>query len=338
MSTGQGAKPAEVMTSTGRRAFEEKDIPKVSGFILLGLGIGDILSMLPMVDRAVELLGKRLFVFTRRPEVFRYHPNVEVFFPDPQLIQNHLDEGNLLFISPVCGPGDRFEKHLIEQSAEGIVDIPITAKRIRFPSDESCLRSVQEKLTALNGKRPLVIVHPAQSMPVRSWPIENWVELVRELLLDYEVISIGHETSGISSQGELLSKTPYTLNIKDVNFHDWTGKLSLHESYELIRLSDLVITVDSGTLHLANCTQTPIVSIFTHVAPEFRMRFGPDGKIGYKTIPVFSPCESQFCASRFGCYNDRCLLEGKDSFMQCLPSTRDVLRATRQSLQTKNSA
>ncbi len=337
MKIGEATNPVEVMTIAGRRAFEEEDIPKISGFTLLGLGIGDVLCMLPMVEQAVSLLGKRLVVFTQRPEVFRYHPSVDAVFSTTQAIQDHLNSGNLLFLCPVCGLGDRFEAHLIEQSARGIVDLPTVAKRIRFYSDLSALNVVQDKLAALKTDRPRVIVHPSQSVPVRSWPRESWVELVRELLRSYEVIAIGQETAGLSSQGENVSKFPLSLGIEDPHFHDWTGKLSLHESYELIRLSDLVITVDSGTLHLANCTQTPIVSIFTHVAPEFRMRFGPDGKIGYQTIPVFSSCEYQFCASRFGCYDDRCRLEGKEGYMKCLPSTRAVLDAAQQFLKANSN-
>ncbi len=47
----------------------------------------------------------------------------------------------------------------------------------------------------------------------------------------------------------------------------------------MIAASDVAVTFDSGVLHVANCTETPVVALFSDNDPDFftRIRNGKPG-------------------------------------------------------------
>ena len=61
------------------------------------------------------------------------------------------------------------------------------------------------------------------------------------------------------------------------------GKLSIHQSADAIRQSQLVITHDTGMMHIAAAFHKPIISVWGNTIPQFGMTpFYPDG-IGLNT-------------------------------------------------------
>ena len=54
------------------------------------------------------------------------------------------------------------------------------------------------------------------------------------------------------------AKGVFDLGIGHDRFLDLTGRTSLHELCEVIAASDVAVTFDSGVLHVANCTETPL--------------------------------------------------------------------------------
>ena len=69
------------------------------------------------------------------------------------------------------------------------------------------------------------------------------------------------------------AKGVFDLGIGHDRFLDLTGRTSLHELCEVIAASDVAVTFDSGVLHVANCTEPPIVALFSDPArPSFARR------------------------------------------------------------------
>lgn len=322
---------ALVYSASGMRPFVEEDLSRITGFLFFGQGFGDILCMTPMVEEAIDILGKDLDVWTRRTEVFQYHPRVRCFYPDLPALQNYLSQGNLLFVSPVGTTQDRFESHLIEQSSLGIVDLPPDKKRIRLYSCQEAQDRISKLLSAYPKDRRRVVIHSSLNIPLRTWPRESWTTVAQELAQDCLVFSVGKEIQYDMSGMSVASKSAMPLPIEGPHFVDLINQLSLHELYELIRVSDLVITFDGGVLHVANATETPIVAMFSDADPKNLMRFDSSGNLGHKTSVVVAPCPLQFCASRVGFNEDRCRMEGKDH-LRCFPSPKQVLEEARKVL------
>jgi len=56
------------------RPLMSDEYESITGFFLFGEGFGDMICLLPTVQKTTKLMGKRLDVWTRRPEVFVNHP------------------------------------------------------------------------------------------------------------------------------------------------------------------------------------------------------------------------------------------------------------------------
>jgi ADP-heptose:LPS heptosyltransferase len=118
--------------------------------------------------------------------------------------------------------------------------------------------------------------------------------------------------------------------IEHDNFIDLTDQLSFHETYALLKECDAVVTMDSGLLHIANATDTVVIALFTDVDPCHRMRY-KNGRVGYRTVALSSPCPMQYCASQFGYNENKCRLSGAQR-MCCLPSVDDVCAALKKTI------
>jgi lipopolysaccharide heptosyltransferase II len=153
-------------------------------------------------------------------------------------------------------------------------------------------KSVRAKLKTL-GVRPgqrliCVNVNTGPLSPERRWPEENFVKLIQLMLSKFPDIII--LLIGAPSDLPLVTKIHALVGSESQDgVFNVAGKFSLPEICALLRTSELLITNDSGPLHLAEALATPAVSFF---GPETPLLYGPTGHnqvVFYKGI-YCSPC------------------------------------------------
>ncbi len=86
------------------------------------------------------------------------------------------------------------------------------------------------------------------------------------------------------------------------------GELTLGELIALLKRATILLTNDSGPMHIASATGTPTVALFGPESPRF---YGPGSSVRviYKAISC-SPCLNVYDAKLFVCpYNARCMRE-----------------------------
>jgi len=274
----------------GIRPYEPKDLSQIEGMLLCGQGLGDVICMIPTVNNVAKKLNKKIVVWTLRPEVFKFQMNVTVRLFNDARMKDFLKEGKLLLVTPVTVKGglERHQMHLIDHSANHLAALEPEEKEFTLASSENAEVKIKEILEPFKGRKRIV-VHPNINTPIRSWLAERWEALIELLLEEYYVFVVGRNMDHVQSETEVHQKRLVKLDIEDPHFLNLMEQLSLHELYELIRVSDVVVTADSGVLHVANCTGTPVVCIFTNIEPDYRMRYRA-GKVGCKNFPVFAPC------------------------------------------------
>jgi heptosyltransferase-2 len=59
--------------------------------------------------------------------------------------------------------------------------------------------------------------------------------------------------------------------VDDIKVYNSCGKFSLHESADLVRRSKLIVSNDTGLMHIAAAFKKPIISIWGNTVPEFGM-------------------------------------------------------------------
>lgn len=114
----------------------------------------------------------------------------------------------------------------------------------------------------------------------------------------YEIVFLGKEET---SNGYLHTiKGTFK---SDINFAEGTNlinKTNLVESHAVISKAKTVVGLDNGLLHVASCTDIPIVGGFTTVEPKYRMAYRND-VLGYNYYPVVPPesLNCRFCQSNW---------------------------------------
>jgi len=95
----------------------------------------------------------------------------------------------------------------------------------------------------------------------KIWPIERFIKLAKELVQNNEKIVI----TGIKKEYELAQKI---VNECGKNVINMCGKTSIEELPYLIKNLKLLITNDTGTMHLAIALKTPTISLFSATDPK----------------------------------------------------------------------
>lgn len=95
----------------------------------------------------------------------------------------------------------------------------------------------------------------------KKWPVHKWKEFCKKI--DHPVILLGGKEDIISAN-EISTVDP-------VKVYNACGKFSINESADLIRKSKLVVSNDTGLMHIAAAFQKTIISLWGNTVPSFGM-------------------------------------------------------------------
>ncbi|MDD5134301.1 MAG: glycosyltransferase family 9 protein [Phycisphaerae bacterium] len=112
------------------------------------------------------------------------------------------------------------------------------------------------KYIPVDAPKPWIGLHPFSAMRWRNW--ENYADFINTLPDNATVIILGKDSE---------HKTPTGKK----NVIDLVNKLSITELVAVISKLNLLVSVDSGPMHIGFAVQIPTVGIFNTVSPENRM-------------------------------------------------------------------
>ncbi len=95
----------------------------------------------------------------------------------------------------------------------------------------------------------------------KRWPVHKWKEFCAEL--DHPVILLGGKED--AANGDAIAATD------PIKIYNASGKFSLNESADLVRKAKLVITNDTGLMHIAAAYKRPVISLWGNTVPSFGM-------------------------------------------------------------------
>jgi len=114
---------------------------------------------------------------------------------------------------------------------------------------------------------PRVALNVGASRAYKRWPVENWTRVALSLTrTGRSVVFVGDKTDA-----ESVAQITPTLT---GGYVDLSGKTSLRELASVLAACDLLVSGDSGPMHLAVAVGTPVVAIFGATHPK---RHGPYG-------------------------------------------------------------
>jgi ADP-heptose:LPS heptosyltransferase len=162
---------------------------------------------------------------------------------DPRALQIANDWYTRLIV-PYDGPATELERNAEFVRALGVAQFGARVPLLRLSGEESRVR------------QPLYLIFPGAGRALRQWPSARFAALACKI---YERTKWRGAICGGSKDAplaiELRAAAP------EIPIEDFTGKTSLTDLMSLIARANLVITNESGPLHLAAISRVPTICI-----------------------------------------------------------------------------
>jgi len=149
------------------------------------------------------------------------------------------------------------EKHEIEYNIE-LVSLICVKKFIPQVRLKGASLEILKRKIPLNFNKRYIVFHPFSSDHRKMYPSALWASLIDKInsLYKEEVVIIGGE-----QEKQLL--TSATSALKGLKYIDLVGRLSLKELISFFKeMCKLLITTDSGPMHLASFLNIPTIALF----------------------------------------------------------------------------
>ena len=170
------------------------------------------------------------------------------------------------------------------------IDIPTNEVEYKLPVSNDDYEKVDElvKRHGITGVKPLIAINPVAKWESKLWPKGRFARLADMIIDEYDAMIIftgGYEDRPII-QDVMSAMKRRALNL--------AGQTTLKMLAALYEKTALVISTDTGPMHLAAAMGTPVVAIFGPTAP---WRTGPYGS-GHRVVRAdleCSPCFKRQC-------------------------------------------
>ena len=164
-----------------------------------------------------------------------------------------------------------------------------------FEADRKRIDSILDSkgISTVDG---FVLINPWARWESKLWDKGMFASLVKEIIsrYDFKVIFVGGSDARDYTDGILSSCEGYREDILDL-----TGRTNLREFAYLSTLARMLITPDSGPMHIASAMGTRVVALFGPTSPRRTGPYGDGHVILHRGLPC-APCFLRRCEDR-GC-------------------------------------
>lgn len=139
-------------------------------------------------------------------------------------------------------------------------------------------------LKKLNMKKKYIVFNTPAQWIAKQWPVASWQELIRLLLAEKKYKDYQLAFLGTASDTDLITSilSPFGENSR---LENWSGKWSLAELPLILQYASLIISTDSGPMHIASAVQTKTIGLFGVTDPSILVN-------GNKYIEIVSSFDS----------------------------------------------
>lgn len=124
--------------------------------------------------------------------------------------------------------------------------------------------AIEKKLAkaGVDLSKPWMILHPGVSEEKRQYPVKNWISAGRLIIEEtgYQLVLTGTSSELPLTQLIVESIGPESTTI--------AGQLNLAELVCLIMHAPLLLSVNTGTVHIAAAVNTPVVVLYAQTNPQ----------------------------------------------------------------------
>lgn len=171
--------------------------------------------------------------------------------------------------SPGATTGAAQPQHVIYKNLGLLSVLGINDRTIRFPLATVGSRALEQVREALGGDRPFALINPGAAWPNKRWPAERFGEVsafLRDVRGLPSFVLWGPGEEGLA--GAVAEHSAGAARVLPA-----TG---LADLLALSRAASLMVSGDTGPLHLAAAAGTPTISLFGPTDPQRNGPWVPD--------------------------------------------------------------
>src|SRR5262245_44792916 len=276
-------------------------------------GIGDVVCTLPMCDEVRRRHPGKLLVFITSAvwrDIVRLSRSADLVYANKWWVHPFtlptqfklLGLVNTIYNPQTTGEltGNGAACHLIEDLAASC-GFKVTARQPKLYPSPGLIENTRVKYGfdwKTIGERLLIGINPGPNWRVKEWDVSKWQKLINKIHSEYDAVIIQFG----SNQGDGSSEYDHLIGVES-----FAGRLKGEEFIALIAGCNLVISIDSGPVHVAGAVGTPVIGLFGPLNPALVLPPDPLAP----ALGLFSDVPCLFCHNRTpvihwisGCPND----------------------------------
>jgi lipopolysaccharide heptosyltransferase I len=162
-----------------------------------------------------------------------------------------------------------------------LLNVPVHWNFEWLPRRPAAIQSVRQKWAPEREGARWIVLLPGGRWDNKRWPVQYFVELAKRLreIPALRLVVLGSNDERPLGETIAAAAPEFCLNL--------AGATSLDEMIEWIRLSRLVITNDTGPMHVAAALGRPVIAIF---GPTNPLNTGPYGQLQNVMQTASLPC------------------------------------------------
>jgi len=205
-------------------------------------------------------------------------------------------EASWLFLNERITPVD-MDQHALTRELLLLAGLKIPCDKIVFDfpvgADDEAEAAALLNETGIDLTRPLIAINAMTTWPTKHW-INKRFSRVADLLL---VMGMNVIFTGGPKDVDDIAEICNGMTGHGINL---AGRTSLKVLAALYKRANLVITIDSGPMHLAAAMGTPVLALFGPTAPWRTGPFGPEHTV-LRVEMTCSPCLKRQCKYHHEC-------------------------------------
>lgn len=304
-------------------------------YLIHSRSFGDTLCATPTLRYLSQSHNQKINVVSHIDEIFDNNPYVNQSLSFDEFYR--LEDTNIIKYESFTYAGKQ-DNNGIEKKFSHIDTRQVHAIDLGFqlmPHQMECDYNPNHVELSYDLPEKYVVCHITQNWANRTWDTKNWQRLI-DWLSENKIftILIGKDHSeklhDSISIDLLIKACPKLENLYGL---DLTNKIGLKEMYQVIKGSSVIVTMDTGPLHIAGCTDTHILQIGSAQHPLLRIPYRKNTQ-NYKydfvggTCSIFCNTDLKYNVQEWGHINSVAPLtdcaENKPTF-ECHPPVEKVI-------------
>lgn len=256
--------------------------------------LGDTIASIPTIRKISEAYNSPITVFSTKPFLFKNHPVIEESLGVDKI--NHNKYKIYKTFNQLAGKSYSLDGQTTEfrYSNCDIRQYHALSLGFTLTVDEMEMDLYVEKPRPLHCKN-YVMIHPTHTWATRTWAQDKWQLLIDKL---YEsgipVVAVGRDSKELGFFN--TNKPVMDVTIKNgINLLNDPTNDPAELRWMMKNEAKVLVTMDSGLLHLAGTTDINIIQLGSSIHPKLRAPYRK-GSQNYKYSYIKGPC-NEFCSS-----------------------------------------